>query len=251
MLRLSSLTVFFCLPIFEFGVIFAEEPANPPADGQTTEHGIDISRAQARRIQSLNNCKQIGLGLLTYDLENKHLPARAKFSLDKKPLLSWRVLILPYIDETNLYKQFNLDEPWDSEHNKQLLKKMPAAYKDSQIKYESGKTVYEAVVGPGLAFEGSTPLKLSDLLDGASYTIAVVEVAPEKAVPWTKPEDWEVDLKEPLKGLADVQPFGAFQTVFFDGHVEAIKRTIDPDLLKAMFTRNGGESVDLMQVPQP
>ena len=109
-------------------------------------------------------------------------------------------------------------------------------------------TIYEAVVGPHCAFDGKEGVKLLSFTDGTSRTIAVVEVAPDKAVPWTKPEDWELDPKNPLKGLANY-PGEIFNAMFMDGHIQTISRSIDPTELNALFTRNGGEQVDLMSVP--
>src|SRR5262245_47787362 len=128
-----------------------------------------------QRHQSANNLHAIGIALLNYEDQHRLFPERAIFDSGGKPLLSWRVLILPYIDQDELYKQFHLDEPWDSENNKKLLERMPAEYADPQIKCEPGRTVYQAVVGPGLAFEGNKGLKLASMLDGSSKTIGVVE----------------------------------------------------------------------------
>jgi Protein of unknown function (DUF1559) len=203
------------------------------------------------RDQSANNLKEIGLAMLNYESEKRKMPPRAVFDKEGKPLLSWRVLILPYMEEAALYQQFHLDEPWDSEHNKALLAKMPKAYGDPQQKTDAGKTVYLAVVGKGFGFEGKEPLRLAAMLDGTSKTAAVVEASAENAVPWTKPDDWEPDENNLLKGLADTQPGGAFQVVFFDCHVDNIKRTIDPKILKSILTRNGGEPYGYDAIPRP
>jgi hypothetical protein len=78
---------------------------------------VQAAREAARRTQSTNNLKQLILGLLNYESANGHFPPHASYSPDGKPLLSWRVHILPYLEEQALYSQFRLDEPWDSEHN--------------------------------------------------------------------------------------------------------------------------------------
>src|SRR5262249_54155708 len=80
-------------------------------------------RMAAGNAQGQNNLKQIALAMHNYnDAYNGKLPAHAIYSKDgKKPLLSWRVAILPFIEQDNLYQQFHLDEPWDSEHNKKLI----------------------------------------------------------------------------------------------------------------------------------
>ena len=64
-----------------------------------------------------------------YDSTHGSLPPHAIYGKDGKPLLSWRVLILPYIEEQALYEQFHLDEPWDSPHNEPLLRQIPRCYR--------------------------------------------------------------------------------------------------------------------------
>jgi prepilin-type processing-associated H-X9-DG protein len=202
--------------------------------------------SQSRK-QSEENLKAISLGLLNYESASHHLPARATFDNEGKPLLSWRAIIMPHVTES-CCQHFRFDEPWDSEFNKPLVQPMPDAYQDPRIRMEEYATVYEAVVGPGLAFEGSEGINLLDVKDGSSKTVAVVEVAADRAVPWTKPVDWEPDEKDILKGLANVD--GTFQAAFLDGHVETIARTIDPKVLKAILTRNGGERSDPAVIPR-
>ncbi len=208
---------------------------------------IQSARAAAQRVQSANNLKQIVLALLSYESSNRKFPAHAIFDKQGKPLLSWRVAILPYIEEDALYKQFHLDEAWDSEHNKPLIAHMPRIYmkpaSNQAVEARSGMTVYLAPVGKGLAFEGDQGLRIADFADGSSNTIIVVEANDDHAVAWTKPDDLEVDLTKPMIGLGASQPNG-FQAAFVDGHVMNIPATIPAATLKAIFTRNGGEPVN-------
>jgi Protein of unknown function (DUF1559) len=102
-----------------------------------------------------NNLKEIGLGMLNYESAHKQLPAQANYDSDGKALLSWRVHILPYLQEEKLYKQFHMDEPWNSENNKKLLDKMPITFADPRVNLEPGFTVYQGVAGPQCIFDGS------------------------------------------------------------------------------------------------
>ena len=87
-------------------------------------------RRAAARTQCVNNCKQIVLAFHNYHQQARQLSARIlSHSKDGKPLLSWRVLILPFLDQQALYDQFHLDEPWDSPHNRTLIAKMPAIFR--------------------------------------------------------------------------------------------------------------------------
>ncbi len=205
---------------------------------------VQAAREAARRNQSSNNLKQIILALLNYEDAKHHFPARANFDAAGKPLLSWRVHILPFLEEEELYKQFHLDEPWDSDHNKKLIDKMPAVYQHPGFDSPSpGLILYQAVVGPGCAFEGNEGTTLQSFTDGTSQTIVVVEAAKSKAVPWTKPEDWQMDPKNPLNGLGGIFAGGVFNAVFADGHVDGISESIDPAIFRALLTRNGGEAI--------
>jgi prepilin-type processing-associated H-X9-DG protein len=203
---------------------------------------VIAAQAAAERNPTTSKMRQIGLALLNYHSAHQRFPARAIFDKQGKPLLSWRVQILPMLEENELFKQFHLDEPWDSEHNKPLVAKMPAVFRDPR-RPPDGTTTFLAVVGKGLAFEGDKPLKISQFFDGASNTVLVVQANNGRAVQWTKPDDLEVDLTKPMAGLGDAEPNG-FAALFADGHVTMLPKTIKPEVLSALFTRAGGEVID-------
>jgi prepilin-type processing-associated H-X9-DG protein len=205
---------------------------------------VQASRQAARRSQGMNNLKQLALGILNYHDVKKSLPAHANYSEDGKPLLSWRVHILPFVEQNALYQQFHLDEPWDSEHNKQLIAQMPDVFKAPGVPLEQGKTNYLAVVGEGCAFNGTKDgLGLQDITDGTSKTVSVVEADPDQAVEWTKPDDWEYNAEAPNAGLGNIHQ-GGWNAVFLDGHVQFISNAIDVNALRAIMTRAGRETVD-------
>src|SRR2546421_12689862 len=90
-----------------------------------------------------------------YHDTHKHFPPAALRGKEGKPLLSWRVLLLPYLEQDSLYKEFHLDEPWDSEHNKKLLARMPKLFAGPDEKaLAAHETHYQAFVGKGAVFEG-------------------------------------------------------------------------------------------------
>jgi hypothetical protein len=194
----------------------------------------------SRRIQGTNNLKQIALAMHNFHSVYNHLPPAATYDNRGKPLLSWRVQLLPFLEADELYKEFHLDEPWDSDHNKKLLDKMPRVYADPNHKGKTHLTPYQVFVGKGAMFEGKTGVSLANVPDGTSNTILVVETRPE--VPWTKPEDLPFDVDKPLRKLGGLQPDG-FQAAFADGSVHFVKKTASEKTLKILIGRNDGQVV--------
>ena len=142
-----------------------------------------------------------------------------------------------------MYRQFHLDEPWDSEHNKKLIPLMPQVYKAAGSNAGPGKTNYLTVRGPNTAFPGGKATRIADIRDGTSHTIMAVEVSDQKAVVWTKPDDFEYDQNNPLAGLVGLRP-GGFNAIFCDGHVRFISEGIDREVLKLLFMCNAGLVID-------
>ncbi|MEL7496951.1 MAG: DUF1559 domain-containing protein [Planctomycetota bacterium] len=197
------------------------------------------TRAAARRTQSMNNMRQMTLAAHNYASANGGFPAQASYDKNGKPLLSWRVHVLPYIEQQELYEQFRLDEPWDSPHNRKLIDKMPPSYRSPSSAAENGKTVYLGVAGEGGLF-GPKMRNFSEITDGTSNTVMMIEVNDSMAVEWTKPQDYEMNPRNPMQGLGGQNP-GGFNTTFADGSSRFISSALDPELWKGMLTINGGE----------
>ncbi len=203
---------------------------------------VQAAREAARRAASVNNLKQIALAMHNYHDARKRFPDRANFDKDGKPLLSWRVHILPHIEENNLYKQFHLDEPWDSDHNKKLIPLMPAIYRNPSSPAEQGKTDYLVPTGKGSIFEKQRAAAIRDIRDGTSNTIMVVEVDPARAVTWTKPTDLNYDASNLMSGLGKAHP-GGFSAALADGSVKFISSGLDQRLFLNLLQINDGNPV--------
>ncbi|MGO8691020.1 MAG: DUF1559 domain-containing protein [Thermoguttaceae bacterium] len=205
---------------------------------------LPASRNSARRVQSMNNMKQISLAMISYQAALGTFPPA--YIADKKtgkPLLSWRVAILPYLDRMDIYNQFHLDEPWDSPHNKRLSDTVIAVYRSPNSHSKGNMTNYLTVRGDDTAFPGKEGIGPGDITDGTSNTIMVVEASDEKAVPWAKPDDLPYDDKHPAAGLVGLWP-GSFNVAFCDGSVRSISATIDAETLRRLFNRHDGKPVD-------
>ncbi len=207
---------------------------------------IATARQQAFRSGTVNNMKQILLACHNYYEVFKKLPSDS-YDANGKPLLSWRVHILPFIEQDALHQQFHLDEPWDSEHNLKLANMIPVQYvspsSDSQLAAQ-GKTRYEKPLGEGLPGSVEGDLTFREITDGTSNTIAIVEASAADAVIWTRPDDLEIDMKFPLESLAPGESEG-FNAARYDGSVRYMpKKDLTDVILKALLTHQGGEVVN-------
>ncbi len=195
-----------------------------------------------------NNMKHILIGMQTFHAKDDHFPP-PKNDRDEngKPRLSWRVHLLPFLEEGELFKQFHLDEPWDSPHNIKLLEKMPKVFQTSGSQVKSGYTTLLAPVGKDTVFGSGEPVKIQNITDGTVNTIALVEVRDELAVPWTKPEDYRYDESDPAAGLKMVNGSG-FAAGFCDASVRNIRADVEPGILLRLFQKADGCAIDLSQI---
>jgi len=205
---------------------------------------VEQGRERAKRQQTVDSLKRIALAMHNYHDTHAKYPAVGSVGPDGKPLLSWRVHILPYIGQAGLYKQFHLDEPWDSSHNRKLIEKMPETYRcpASGLERHEGSSTYRVVMGKETVFTGDDAVPMKEIKDGTSHTILVVEVDDANAVVWTKPEGLLLDPDNPTKGLGGHFKNG-FHAALCDGSIRFIHESIAPKILYALFTRAGREVV--------
>ena len=208
---------------------------------------IRQAREEARFTQCANHLKQIGLAMHNYHSAHNTFPPAFSASKEGKPLLSWRVHLLPYLDAKSLFDEFHRDEPWDSPHNQDLISRMPSFYACPSARPDlasAGKTTYLTPRGPATVFPGAQGVKIQDITDGYPNTILVVDAGDPAAVTWTKPDDWDVAPEFKTQGLFGHHTRGT-HFLFGDGGVRFLKEAIKPKLLQAMSTGNGGEVIDL------
>jgi hypothetical protein len=196
---------------------------------------------------SRNNLRQIGLAIHSYHDTYGRLPGDV-VGKDREPLLSWRVHLLPFLDEERLYKQFKMDEAWDRPANKKLVEKLPKVYAPVRVRAEAGHTFYRGFAGPGALFEPGQRLTIAAIPDGSSNTALVVEAG--EPVVWTKPDDLPYDPKKPLPKLGGLFD-GMFHLLTADGAVHACRADFNPDVFRLIVTRADGQVVDFDAVTVP
>jgi hypothetical protein len=243
-------------------------PDEIPFAATALDRNPDVVREAKARSLSINNLTRIGLAIHNFYATFDRFPPAVIYGPDGKPWHSWRVMILPWLEEMEIYRAYDFSQPWDSPKNKALLDKMPAVYRDP--KYGDTKdnfTHYAALVGPGAVFrpEGAKQIDpanppfnsggmgLASITDGTSNTVMISSVEPQRKLPWTKPED--IDVGAAFKGVG--QPGGiaapylfrgpgggkAAPFLFADATVRMIGASVNPKTLAALITRAGGEVI--------
>ena len=216
---------------------------------------IQASREAARRMQCMNHMKQLGLSIHNYHDVTNSFPPLYTVDANGKPLHSWRVMILPFIEQAALYDAIRHDEPWDSEYNKQFHDRMPAVFQcpsnpDKGCCYVviAGEVFVPARQATGVGqrwARGNT--NFASISDGTSNTLAFIEV--QTPFNWMNPMA-DITLDELAKGINDDNVAGSHHrggcnVGFFDGSVRFISESIDLRVLRALGTPAGGESMSL------
>ncbi len=217
--------------------------------------------AASQESESANHLRQMAISIHLFHDVNGDFPASASYSKEGKPLLSWRVHVLPFLENQGLYREFHLDEPWDSPHNKKLIERMPTIFSSPGRALPAGNTCYMLPVGGDGAYrpifgekpkrmEKGTPLgnSFGVIRDGTSNTLMIVEASPESAVIWTKPDDWQFDPKAPTTGLFGMRR-GKVLASFADASVHPVSRLVDDETLRRLVARDDGRVVERPGLP--
>jgi hypothetical protein len=174
---------------------------------------------------------------------DQRLPAHAIYSKDGRPLLSWRVALLPYLGHEELHRRFKLDEPWESPHNLALAEEIPVVYAPPRGWGDKGvphATYFVVYVGPGAAFEGSEGVRLTDFPDGKDKTILFVVA--QEPVTWTRPQDLEFPAQgPPPRPYPHSFDYDLASAVNVDESLRSVNSGWTDAELRALITRNGGE----------
>ena len=201
--------------------------------GTAREADSPGGREAENQARCARNLERIGLALSRYNEANDRMPGNI-VDKDGKPLLSWRVAILPHMGEEALYKRFKLDEPWDGPHNKPLLNKVPEVFHcPGRSRPDPSLTNYLGFEGQRTLFEERVKPEIRDALDEMAAAITLEVAEAEEGTPWTKPADLPFDENAPpsLYGAGSKHP-GGFNALFANGSVRFLKATINPKLFR-------------------
>jgi hypothetical protein len=228
----------------------------PAAVDQAMLEVFQSATMTATPFQGGGNIGVLVHAMFQYHQQTGHLPCHAIYGGDGQALLSWRVALLPYLGHADLYKQFKLNEPWNSVHNRQLLAKMPKVFETPDASAPPGYTHFQVVVTPekysgkfSTAFPQTSQVlvRLNHLesLDGLPNVVLIVEA--DKAVPWTAPEDIILIADDKvLPKFGAVASAGKFRIAFADGAVYYIRTSVaDADyqrLMRQMLGIGDGEN---------
>jgi serine/threonine-protein kinase len=160
-----------------------------------------------------------------------------------RPYLSWRVLLLPFMGKEELFEKFHLDEPWDSEHNRKLIALIPKIYRAAGSKAADGKTNYLGICGADAVFPKQGAVGAMAVVKGTSHTMMLAEVSDNVAVEWTRPDDFPMDAKEPLKKLVGLRE-GGFLCAFADAAPHFISADIPEKALRFLMSRSERETLE-------
>lgn len=205
---------------------------------------VSAARDAARRVQTMNNLKIIAMAIQGYEVDHGQFPWAAQGE-EGKPPVSWRVRILPYLEQKTLYDQYHFDEAWDSEHNRTLQDLMPEVFKSVQAEAGTNRTNIAAIVGPGTMWPPEGDFHVRDIIDGTSNTIMLIE-SNGLDIPWMEPRDMSID--DFVKGINQPGgPQGSFRrgliVALADGAVVTLSPETNSTDLRALATTSGGEVV--------
>ena len=212
--------------------------------------GSVVERQRRERLWRAN-LKQIALAIHNYHDTYRCFPRACIADEDGKPMHSWRVLVLPYVNDpqaTQLYEQYDFSQPWDSPENLAVANRMPAVYRNPFRRDSKPTTSYMVITGTGTVFEPGKPTRFADVRDGTSNTIMVVEVV-NSNTRWTEPKDLDfntlplsINASQDGNCISSAHPDGAF-VVMVDGFAGILRNDLPPDVLRWLIERDDGISV--------
>jgi hypothetical protein len=207
---------------------------------------VKESREAARRTQCKGHLGHIALALHNYHDWYGGFPPAVVRDSNGKPLHSWRTLILPSLGYTQLYERIDLSRPWNDPVNQNVRLTDVPTYRcpTGNDSIPSGYTTYLAIVGPDLAMDSARAKNLDEITDGTENTLVILEVSPERAVPWMAPDDLDIESLSRIPNEDHHAHVAGIYGVFCNGHVRLLPSNVDAAQLRSLATSDGSENVD-------
>ena len=209
---------------------------------------VSTPRSVARHSQCLNNSRQIALAVLNYESANGHFPPAYIADENGSPMHSWRVLLLPHLEQQDLYDRYRMDEPWDGPNNSKLHSEIVECFRCPSSSSDESCTDYVLITGEGTSFEDDQTIVIGDITDGCSNTIMVTEIAGSD-IHWMKPQD--ISLGQFLgleKDAAEPNHPGEKNVALFDGSVHSLDIDANAEELKKLVLIADGEVVNVLDL---
>ncbi|WP_165247311.1 DUF1559 family PulG-like putative transporter [Paludisphaera soli] len=199
------------------------------------------ARPAARRAQCQNNLKNIALAILAYQGEHGALPPAYTVDPAGRRLHSWRTLILPHLDQGDVYRSNDLSKPWDDPANAEARAVRLSIFRCPEASRAEGATRYLASVGPDAALAPDRARPLSEITDGHGSTLLVIESGDEDAVHWMSPNDVAEALITKISAEPELPHNGSVNAAFLDGGVRFLRATTPLEVRRALTTIAGGD----------
>ena len=193
-------------------------------------------RPAARRTQCRHNLKQLAIALHNYHDAYDGFPPAYTTDAEGKPLHSWRTLILPFLDQKSLYDQIDLTKPWNDPANAEAYQTALGVFNCPSTDLPPNHTVYLAVVTPNSPILPTKSRQISEITNGTSQTLLLIEVAAEHAVHWMAPQDVDEAIVMSFRQATELHHKGGVHAVFVNGRVQFISSHIDGDRFRAMIS---------------
>lgn len=208
---------------------------------------VRLDRGAARRSSCSNHLKQIMIGLQNYHDEYGVFPPAYTVDAEGNRLHSWRTLILPYVEQQQLYDKIDLSKPWNDPVNAEAAKTRISTYQCPSLMLPDGHTSYLAVVSPGSCL-GSEPRKWNDITDGAANTICVLEVTAEHAIPWMSPEDADEAIVLAMGSTTKPPHPSGGNAAFVDAHIQFLGKDVTADQRRALISIAGDDNAVVEEI---
>jgi prepilin-type processing-associated H-X9-DG protein len=202
------------------------------------------ARPAGRRAQCESNLHDIEFALLEYERVHGALPPAYTVDSNGRPLHSWRTLILPYLEQDELYKTIDLSKPWNDPANAKALETPVGIFRCPETSAAKNSTTYLALVGTNACLLPTKPRRLAEITDSPSSTLMLIEAGDENAVPWMEPTDADESLLLNLWRSSKLHHQSGTNAGFVDGAVRYLTAGIPADVWRAILSISGGDPKD-------